>query len=121
MRVWIGPAEPAIHRITGTEDRGSLLIGNLFRNEISCVGIHQHVLGVSALYLNSCALLIGTEHSAATLAPFAPSARGLNPRGTDAVAHLSRGDVRAPDNNSPARPGAGVRGKCPGNVPTGQS
>src|SRR5438132_3605468 len=71
MRLGIGPAEPAIDRITSAKDGGCLLIGNLVRNEIGCIGIHQHVLSVSALCLNPCALQIGTEHPAATLAPFA--------------------------------------------------
>src|SRR5438552_1635868 len=43
--------------------------------------------------LNPCALQIGTEHPAATLAPFAAAAGGLNPSGTHTVAYLSRGDV----------------------------
>src|SRR2546426_6108248 len=93
MRLGIGPAEPAIDRVTSAEDGGCLLVGNLVGDKIGCVGIHQHVLGVSALCLNSCTFQIGTEHSAATLAPFAAPASGLNPSGTHTVADLSRGDV----------------------------
>src|SRR3989442_12312441 len=93
MRLGIGPAEAAIDRITSAKDGGCLLIGNLVRNEIGCIGIHQHVLSVSALCLNPCALQRGTEHPAATLAPFAAAAGGLNPSGTHTVAYLSRGDV----------------------------
>src|SRR5258707_1188685 len=93
MRLGIRPAKAAIDRITSAKDRGCLLIGNLVGNKIGCVGIHQHVLGVSALCLNPCTLQIRTEHSAATLAPFAAPASGLNPSGTHTVADLSRGDV----------------------------
>src|SRR2546426_3474655 len=93
MRLGIRPAKAAIDRITSAKDRGCLLIGNLVGNKVGCVGIHQHVLGVSALCLNPCTLQIWTEHSAATLAPFAAPASGLNPSGTNRVADLSRGDV----------------------------
>src|SRR5882762_1769847 len=40
MRLGIGPAEPAIDRVTGAEDRGCLLIGNFVGNQIGGVGIH---------------------------------------------------------------------------------
>src|SRR4029077_2571510 len=93
MRLWVGPAEPAIDGVTGAEDRGRLLIGNLVRNQVGSVGIHQHVLGVTALYVDPRALHIGTEHPSATLAPFAAAAGGLNPCGAHAVADLSRCDV----------------------------
>src|SRR2546421_2904565 len=99
MGLRISPAQPAIDRVTRAEDGGCLLIRNLVGNQIGCVGIHQHVLGMSALCFNSCALQIVTEHSAAALAPFAAPARGLNPGGPHAVAHLSRGDVRGHANN----------------------
>src|SRR5256884_5863225 len=99
MWLRIGPAEPAIDRVTSAEDRGRLLIGILVEYRVSCVGIHQHVLGVSPVCLNSCALQIGTKHSAATLAPFAAPASGLNPGGTHAVADLSRGDVGSHGND----------------------
>src|SRR6266550_329066 len=87
-RLGIRPAETAIDRVTGAEDRGCLLLGNFVGNQIGGVGIHWHVLGVTALCLNSCAFQIGTEHSAAALAPFAPPASGLNPCGADAIAYL---------------------------------
>src|SRR5579864_8617906 len=93
MRFGIRPAETAIDRVTGAEDRSRLLIGNLVRNQVGGVGIHRHVLGVSALRLNSCALQIGTEHSAAALAPFAAPTCGLNPCCAHAVAYFSRRDV----------------------------
>src|SRR5262249_27440441 len=95
MRLGIGPAEPTIDRVTGAEDRGCLLVGNLFWNQIGGIGIHQHVLGVTTLYMKPCALQIWAEHLAAALAPFAAPTRGLNPCGTHAVAHLSRGDIRS--------------------------
>src|SRR5438067_1118522 len=95
VRLGIGPAEPAIDRVAHAEDRGCLLIGNLVGNKVGCVGIHQHVLGMSALCLNRCTLQIRTEHSAAALAPFAAPARGLNPSGTHTIADLSLGDVRS--------------------------
>jgi hypothetical protein len=66
-------------RVAGAEDWRGLLERNLVGNEISGVGVHRHVLGVAALRFAACALHIWTEHSAATLAPFAASARGLNP------------------------------------------
>src|ERR1700676_2491193 len=93
VRLRIGPAGATIDRVTRTEDRGCLLIGNLVGNKVGCLGIHQHVLGMSALCLNRCTLQIGTEHSAATLAPFAAPAGGLNPSGTPTIADLSRGNV----------------------------
>src|SRR5205814_375445 len=99
VRLGIGPAEPAIDRVTRTEDRGCLLIGNFVGNKVGCVGIHQHVLGMSALCLNPCTLQIGTEHFAATLAPFAAAASGLNPSRTHTIADLSRGDVGSHSNN----------------------
>src|SRR6266436_7758777 len=91
--VWLrlSPAQPAIDRVTRAKDGGCLLIRNLVGNQIGCVGIHRHVLGMSTLCFNSCALQVGTKHSAATLAPFAAAARGLNPGSTHAVAHLSSG------------------------------
>src|SRR6202165_3998543 len=67
VRLRIGPAEPTIDRVTRTEDRGCLLIGNLVGNKVGCLGIHQQVLGMSALCLNRCILQIGTKHSAYTL------------------------------------------------------
>src|SRR6476661_4499278 len=93
VRLRIGPAEPAINRVTSTEDRGCLFIGNIIGNKVSCVGIHRHVVGVSALCLNSSGYQIRTEHSAATLAPFTAPASGLNPSGTHTIADLSRSDV----------------------------
>src|SRR2546422_10187448 len=116
MRLGIGPAEAAIDRITSAKDGGCLLIGNLVRNEIGCIGIHQHVLSVSALCLNPCALQIGTEHPAATLAPFAAAAGGLNPSGTHTVAYLSRGDVGSHRNDLADRLVAEDSGKWSGQV-----
>src|SRR5216684_7948393 len=93
MRLGIGPAEAAIDCVTSAEDRGCLLVGNLVGNQIGGVGIHQHVLGVTAWYIEPRTLQIGAEHPAAALAPFAASARGLNPCGAHAIACLSGGDV----------------------------
>src|SRR2546423_8408718 len=93
VRLGIGPAEPTIDCVTGAEDRGCLLIGNLVGNQISGVSIHQHVLRVTALYIETRALQIRTEHPATALAPFAASAGGLNPCGAHAIAYLSRGDI----------------------------
>src|SRR6266704_2084098 len=86
-------------RARAAGDRRCLLVGNFVGNQIGGVGIHQHVLGVPALCLNSCALHVGTEHSATTLAPFAAPACGLNPGGTHAVAHLPRRDVGSHGND----------------------
>src|SRR6202171_1135422 len=99
MRLGIGPAESAIDGVTRAEDRGRLLIGNLVWNQVGGVGIHQHVLGVTALYIEPRALQIGTEHPAATLAPFAAPARGLNPCGADAIPYFPRYDVRGDCND----------------------
>src|SRR5438105_10678812 len=74
MRLRIGPAQPAIDGITSAKDGSCLLVGNFVGNEVGGVGIHQHVLGVSALCFNPSTLQIRTEHFAATLAPFAASA-----------------------------------------------
>src|SRR5262249_57394762 len=59
VRLWIGPAEPAVDRIPGAEDRRGLLVGNLVGNQVRSVGVHQHVLGVTALRFAPCALQIG--------------------------------------------------------------
>src|SRR6202140_5726764 len=104
MRLGIGPAEPAIDGVTGAKDRGSLLIGNLVRNQVGGVGIHQHVLGVTALYIDPRALQIGTKHPAATLAPFAAPTRGLNPCGAHAIPYFPRYDVRGDRNDLTDRP-----------------
>src|SRR5207248_5592706 len=69
VRLGIGPAEPAIDCVTGAEDRGCLLVGNLVGNQISGISIHQHVLRVTALYIETRALQIRTEHQATALAP----------------------------------------------------
>src|SRR5437868_2142216 len=116
MRLGIGPAEPAIDGVTRTEDRGCLLIGNLIGNKVGSVGIHQHVLGVSALCFNPCTLQIRTEHSAATLAPFAAPASGLNPSRTHTVADLSRRDVGRHGNNLADRLVAEDSGEWSGQV-----
>src|SRR5437868_13430257 len=99
MRLGIGPAQSAIDGVTRTENGRRLLIRKLVRNQIGCVGVHRHVLGVSALCLTSGALHVGTEHSAATLAPFAATASGLNPGGTHEVTDLPRGDAWGHGNN----------------------
>src|SRR6202051_35510 len=116
MRLGIGPAEPAIDRVTRTKDRGCLLVRNLIGNQIGGVGIHQHIVGVSALCLNACTLQIGTEHSAAALAPFAAPASGLNPSGTHTVADLSRCDVGSHRNDFADRLVAEDSGKWSGQV-----
>src|SRR5215469_10938560 len=95
VRLRIGPAEPAINSISGAKDWCSLLVGNLVRNQIRSVGVHQHVLGVPALCICPGALQIGTEHPSAALAPFAASAGGLNPRRANAVAYLASGHIRS--------------------------
>src|SRR5262249_45569262 len=94
VRLRIGPAEPAINGITGTKDRRGLLVGNLIGNQVGGVGVHQHILGMTALRISPRALQIRTEHPAAALAPFAPSAGGLNPRRADAVAYLASRHIR---------------------------
>src|SRR5262245_45524334 len=95
VRLRIGPAEPAINGIPGTKDRCGLLVGNLVRNQVRCVGVHQHVLGVTALRITARALQKGTEHPTAALAPFAASAGGLNPCRADAVAYLASVHIRS--------------------------
>src|SRR6267378_7970000 len=99
MRLGIGPAEPAIDGVTGAEDRGRLLVGNLVWNQVGGVGIHQHVLGVTALYIEPRALQIGTKHPAAALAPFAAPARGLNPCRAHAISYFPRNDARGDRND----------------------
>jgi hypothetical protein len=99
MQLRIRPAQPAIDRVTRAEDGGCLLEGNLVGNEIGCVGIHQHVLGMSALRLNSRALHVGAEHFTSTLAPFAAPTGGLNPRGAHAITHLSHGHIGSDGNH----------------------
>src|ERR1700740_2860200 len=89
VRLRIGPAEPAINRIPGAKDRRGLLVGDLVGNQGSSVGVHRHVLGVTALRISPRAFQIGAEHPAATLAPFAASTGGLNPCRADAVADLA--------------------------------
>jgi hypothetical protein len=49
MRLGIGPAEPALDRVPSAEDGCCLLIRDIVGDEIGCVRIHRHVLGVSAL------------------------------------------------------------------------
>src|SRR5438105_1126873 len=71
---------------------------------------------MSALCLTSCALQIGSEHSATTLAPFAPPARGLNPGSTHTVAHLSGGDIRSHCDNLADRLMAEDSGEWSGQV-----
>src|ERR1700674_5346402 len=119
MRLGIGPPEPAIDGVTGAEDRGRLFIGNLVWNQVGGVGIHQHVLGVTALYIDPRALQIGTEHPAAALAPFAASARGLNPCGAHTVAYLSRCDVWSQGDDLADRLVAQDSGKLSRNVSEG--
>src|SRR5271167_2272607 len=99
VRPRIGPAEPAVNRVPGTKDRCGLLVGNLIGNQVRNVGVHRHVLGVTALRIAPCALQIRAEHPATALAPFAASASRLNPGGTYAVADLSRGDVGGHSND----------------------
>src|SRR5215469_3797924 len=89
-----GPAEPAINGIPGAKDRRGLLVGNLVRNQVRGVGVHQHVLGVTALRLAPRALQVGAEHSPAALAPFAATTGRLNPCGAHAVAYLANGYIR---------------------------
>src|SRR5438067_2801573 len=103
MGLGISPAESAIDCVTGAEDRGCLLVGNLFGNQIGGVSTHQHVLRVTTLYIDPRGLQIRTEHLATALAPLAASTCGLNPCGAHAVAYLSRGDVRGDGNDLAGR------------------
>src|SRR5262249_54343735 len=93
VRLRIGPAEPAINGIPGAKDRRRLLVGNLVGNQVCSVGIHHHVLGMTALRITSRALQIRAEHPAATLAPFAASAGGLDPCRADTVTYLASGHI----------------------------
>src|SRR5579864_5385574 len=54
---------------------------------------------MSALCIDPGTLQIGTEHFAATLAPFAAPARGLNPGGTHTVSDLPRSNVGSNGND----------------------
>src|SRR5215469_419426 len=93
MRLGISPAQSAVDRVACAENWRGLLEGNFVGNEIRGVGVHRHVLGVTTLRFAARTFHIRTEHSAAALAPFAASARGLNPCRAHAVANLARGDV----------------------------
>src|SRR5256884_1332808 len=99
VRLGISPAEPAIDCITGAEDWGGLLEGNLVGNQVGGVGIHRHVLRVTALCFATRTLQIGTELPAATLAPFAAATSGLNPCSADAIAYLACGDIGSDGND----------------------
>src|SRR2546429_4135213 len=79
VRHGVGPAQAAPHCIARTEDRSSLFVRDVVWNQESTIGIHEHVLGVTALYIHPRAFLIGAEIPAAALAPFAAPAGGLNP------------------------------------------
>src|SRR5438034_9380708 len=70
MGLRISPAQPAIDRVPRAEDGGGQLIRILVGNKIGCDGIHQHVLGMSALCISSGALQIGTDYYAASTTPF---------------------------------------------------
>src|SRR5260370_28366227 len=71
--VWlgVGPAQAAVHCIAGAEDRSSLLVRNAVWNEVGAIGIHGHVLDVTALQIHARAFLISAEIPAAAPAPFA--------------------------------------------------
>src|SRR6516225_4305511 len=99
VRLRMRPAKPTINGIPGAKDRSGLLVGNLVGNQVGSVGVHRHVLGVTALRIAPRALQIGTEHPAAALAPFAASAGGLNPCRADAVADLASGHIRSHGND----------------------
>src|SRR6202008_335231 len=116
MRLGVGPAESAIDCVTGAEDWGRLLIGDLVRYQICSVGVHQHVLGMTALCIDPCTLQIRTKHPAATLAPLAASTGGLNPRRAHAIAYFSRRDVGSYGNDLADRLMAQDSGKWPRNV-----
>src|SRR5215469_13062499 len=103
---YLSIAEDPINVIVHNGEVQDVRIGNdnwlrLVRNQVRCIGVHQHVLGVSGLCIAPRALQIGAEHPSATLAPFAASAGGLNPCSADAVAYLASGYIRATATISP--------------------
>src|SRR5215470_13730505 len=119
VRLRISPAEPAINGIAGAKDRCGLLVGNLVGNQVRSVGVHQHVLGVTALHITARALQKGAEHPAAALAPFAASAGGLNPCRTHAVAYLATAHIRSHGDDLPHGLVAKDSGKWSGKVSKG--
>src|ERR1700730_2438342 len=42
VRLGLGPTKPAINGVPGAEDRCGQLVGNLVRNQVGGVGVHQH-------------------------------------------------------------------------------
>src|ERR1700726_319507 len=90
----VGPAQSAPHRIARAKDRSGLLVSHIVWNQERTIGIHGHVLGMTALQIDSRVFLIGTEIPAATLTPFAAPAGGLNPGSAHAVAYFSCGNAR---------------------------
>src|ERR1700732_127938 len=95
VRLGVGPAQSAPHRIPRAEDRSGLLVRHILWNQEGTIGIHGHVLGVTALQIDPRVFLIGTEIPAAALAPFAAPAGGLNPGSAYAIAHFSCGNARS--------------------------
>jgi len=49
VRHGVGPAQAAPHRIARAEDRSRLLVRNIVWNQEGTIGIHGHVLGMTAL------------------------------------------------------------------------
>jgi len=91
--------QPAVDRVARAEDRRCLLRRKPYRESDRLRRHSSACTRRARLCLNSCALHVGTEHSATTLAPFAAPAGGLNPGGTHAVAHLPRRDVGSHGND----------------------
>src|SRR5258708_37303786 len=79
VRFGVSPAQAAPHRIARAEYRGGLLVRDIVWNQEGTIGIHGHVLGVTALEIHPSVLLIGAESPAAALAPFTTPTGGLNP------------------------------------------
>src|ERR1700722_13662298 len=91
MRLRIGPAQATPDGITGAENRRGLFVGDIVGNQEGGFGVHEHVLGVPALKIDTGIFLFATKHFAAALAPFAAPAGSLNPRGANTVADFPAG------------------------------
>src|SRR5207237_6808700 len=85
VRLGLGNAKPAPHRVSGAENRSCLLIAEPFGNQLRRIREGDHVLGVAALGLNSRSHVVRTQLPFTALAPF-PSATGsLHPGNANPV------------------------------------
>src|SRR5882672_8078099 len=117
VRLGLGPAQAAPHRIARAKERRGLLVRNIVWNQESTIGIHEHVLRMTALQIHPSAFLIGAEIPASALAPFAAPTGGLNPGGAHAIAYFSGGNVRGHGHNLADRFMTQDSGNSPGMCP----